>query len=68
LGDNVICLDAPGDVCYVTAGAMLLSEGRVSNINELITFLNNAGLPADRQGKVVESLTPFAEVVFNTRG
>ena len=67
LGDNVICLDAPVDVCFVTAGAMLLNEGRVSSIKELTAFLTNAGMPSDRQSKVVQSLTPFAEVVFNSR-
>jgi hypothetical protein len=67
LGDNVICLDAPVDVCFVTAGAILLSEGRVSNIKELTSFLNNAGMSSERQSKVVQSLTPYAEVVFNSR-
>ena len=67
LGDNVLTLDAPVDVCFVTAGAILLNEGRVSSIKELTTFLGNAGMPSDRQSQVVQSLTPFAEVVFNSR-
>jgi hypothetical protein len=67
LGDNVICLEAPVDVCYVTAGAILLNEGRASSIAELVTLLNNAGLSADRQSQVVQALTPFAEVVLNLR-
>jgi hypothetical protein len=67
LGDNVICLEAPVDVCFVTAGAILLNEGRASNIDELITLLSNAGMSSERQSKVVQSLTPFAEVVFNSR-
>jgi hypothetical protein len=66
LGDHVICLDAPIDVCFVTAGAMLLNEGRAGSIKELVTLLRNAGLPSDRQSKVVHSLRPFAEVVFNS--
>jgi hypothetical protein len=66
LGDHVICLEAPQDVCFVSAGAMLLNEGRAASIKELITLLDNAGLPADRQGKVVQALTPFAEVVFTS--
>ena len=67
LGDNVLCLDAPDDVCYVTAGAMLLNEGRVSSIKEMVAFLQNAGMPSKRQSKVVQSLTPVAEVVLNSR-
>ena len=66
LGDHVICLESPVDVCFVTAGAMLLNEGRVSSIKELTTLLSNAGMPSDRQSKVAQSLTPFAEVVFNS--
>ena len=66
LGDHVICLDAPVDICYVTAGAMLLNEGLAASIEELIRLLGNAGMPSDRQSKVVQSLTPFAEVVFSS--
>ena len=67
LGDNVICLESPVDVCFVTAGAILLNEGRASSIAELVTLLNNAGLSSDRQSQVVQALTPFAEVVLNLR-
>ena len=67
LGDNVICLDSAIDVCFVTAGAMLLNEGRVSSIKELTALLSSAGMPSGRQSKVVQSLTPFAEVVLNSR-
>lgn len=64
LGDHVLCLDAPADVCYVAAGAMLLNEGRVSDMNELTTLLGGAGMPASRRSHVVRSLTPFADVIF----
>ncbi|MEI6292004.1 MAG: VWA domain-containing protein [Chloroflexota bacterium] len=66
LGDNVICLESPVDVCYVSAGAILLSEGRASSLKELSDLLNNAGLPADRQSAVIRSLTPYAEVILNS--
>jgi hypothetical protein len=65
LGDHVLCLESPIDVCFVAAGAMLLNEGRVSNIKELSTFLSNAGMPRSRQNHVIKSLTPFAEVILN---
>jgi hypothetical protein len=67
LGDHVLTLDAPVDVCYVAAGAMMLSEVRVSSIKDLITILSKAGLPSYRRGKVAQALAPFAEVVLNTR-
>lgn len=67
LGDHVICLDSPVDVCYVSAGAMLISEGRVSNLQELSDSLTKAGMPSDRRSPIVQSLTPFAEVMLNTQ-
>jgi hypothetical protein len=67
LGDHVLCLDGPEDVCYVTAGAMMLHEGRASSLKDLSAILSNAGLPSDRRGKVAQALTPFAEIILNTR-
>lgn len=67
LGDHVLCLDRPDDICFVTAGAILLNEGHVSSIKELQASLKDAGLPPKRKGPVIQSLTPFAEVVFNSR-
>lgn len=67
LGDHVLCLESAVDVCFVTAGAMLLNEGRVSSIKELSTLLDGAGMPASRKREVMQSLTPYAEVVLNSR-
>jgi hypothetical protein len=64
IGDNVLVLESAVDVCYVSAGAILLSEGRVSNLQELTALLTGAGMPAPRQAAVVRALTPYAEVVF----
>ncbi len=64
LGDHVLCLEAPVDVCFVAAGAILLSEGRVSNFKQLTELLSNAGMPSARRNQVVRALTPFAEVVL----
>jgi len=65
LGDHVLVLEDPVDVCYVAAGAMLISERRASNIKELTELLDNAGMPSKRRNPVVRTLTPFAEVVFS---
>lgn len=67
LGDHVLCLDAPADVCFVAAGAMLLSERRVSNMRELTTLLNDAGMPSSRRNHVIRTLTPFADIVFDIK-
>lgn len=65
LGDHVICLESPVDVCYVSAGAILISEGHVKDMQELSEILGKAGMPSDRRGHVLQSLTPFAEVMLN---
>ena len=67
LGDHVLCLASPIDVCFVTAGAMLLSEGRVSDLKELTAILSSAGMPSKRRSYVIQSLTPFAEVILNIK-
>ena len=66
-GDNVLTLETPSDVCFVTAGAMLLNEGRVSSLQEALTSLSGAGMPAERQAQVARSLTSFADVILHTR-
>jgi hypothetical protein len=66
LGDHVLCLESPVDVCFVAAGAILLSEKRASNIKELTELLSRAGMPSNRRSQVIQSLTPFAEVTLGT--
>jgi hypothetical protein len=66
-GDNVLCLESSVDVCFVTAGVILLSEGRAANIKELTALLNTAGLPSSRRNAVIRSLTPYAEVILNSK-
>ena len=65
LGDHVLCLENPNDVCFVTAGAILLSEGKASSIKQLTELLSSAGMAPGRRDAVIRTLTPFAEVVFN---
>jgi len=67
LGDHVLCLDSPVDVCYVSAGAILLHEKRASDIKELVALLKNAGMPADRQAPVARTLAPLAEAIFGVK-
>jgi hypothetical protein len=62
LGEHVLCMEDAADVCYVTAGALLLSERRVSNLRELEDVLLGSGMPRERRGAVVRALKPLAEV------
>jgi len=67
LGDHVLCLESPIDVCYVAAGAILLHEKRASDIKELIKLLSDADMPNKRRRSVARSLTPLAEVIFGVK-
>jgi hypothetical protein len=62
LGDHVICMDDPHDICFVTAGALLISEGLVKDSNALVGALHGAGLSQERTGHVMRALTPLAEL------
>src|SRR5262245_41959939 len=62
LGDHVLCMEAPADVCFVAAGALLLSEGLVSDLHALEAALLASGMPKDRKGAVVKTLGPLAGV------
>jgi hypothetical protein len=64
LGDNVLVLESSEDVCYVSAGAILLNEGRASSIDQLVELLDKAGMPDSRRNSIIRTLTPFAEVVL----
>jgi hypothetical protein len=65
LGDQVICLERPEDICYVAAGAILLNEGQATSLQQLAAILEKSGLKSAEKNNVIRSLTPFAEVVFN---
>ncbi len=64
LGDHVLCLESSQDITFVSAGAILLNEGIVSNMGELTKYLSDAGMTSSRRGPVVRALTPFAELFF----
>jgi hypothetical protein len=65
LGDHVICLERPDDICYVAAGAILLNERLVTSLQDLASVLEKSGLKTGDKNNVIRSLTPFAEVVLN---
>ncbi|HEU4887560.1 MAG TPA: VWA domain-containing protein, partial [Thermoanaerobaculia bacterium] len=44
LGDHVLCMDSPEDVCYVSAGALLISEKLVQDQDSLKELLQRADI------------------------
>jgi hypothetical protein len=63
LGDNVIVMETPDDVCFVTAGALLLSEGLAAGIAEVRQALLGASMPPARADAVTRALTPLADAL-----
>jgi hypothetical protein len=61
LGDHVLCMDNPSDVCFVAAGALLLSERLVNDDSSLSRVLQGAGIEGDRVGPVMRTLRPLLE-------
>ena len=61
LGDHAITMDSPEDVCFVSAGAILVLEGRATDMAHLTRMLKDAGMPDARSGAVIRALTPLAE-------
>lgn len=61
LGDHAITMDRPEDVCFVSAGAILVLEGRATDMAQLTRMLKDAGMPDARAGAVIRALTPLAE-------
>ncbi|HEY7215208.1 MAG TPA: VWA domain-containing protein [Thermoanaerobaculia bacterium] len=62
LGDHVLCMEAPADVCFVAAGALLLSEGLVADLQALEAALLASGMPQYRKATVIKTLRPLAGV------
>ena len=67
LGDNVLVLNGPADVCFVAAGAMLMCEKRATSLNDVAKILTDAGMPSARRKHVIGTLTPLAEVLLGEK-
>jgi hypothetical protein len=61
LGDHVLCMDSPEDVCYVSAGALLISEKLVQDQQSLQDMLHRADIPKERLAPVMRALSPLLE-------
>jgi len=68
LGDHVLCMESPQDICFVTAGAICLYEGLVKDVDGLGRVLREANVPGDRLAATIRALTPLAEALGRTGG
>lgn len=59
LGDHVLCMEDPRDVCFVAAGALLIGEGLTRDEATLSAALTRGGLGAGRRGAVLQTLRPL---------
>jgi hypothetical protein len=60
LGDHVICMESPNDTCYVSAGLVALTEGRVERVEDLKPLIESAGAKPERVNPILRALTPYA--------
>jgi len=60
LGDHVLCMESPEDVCFGAAGAILLSERIAPDLEALGAVLVAAGMDPKRKRAVVQALAPLA--------
>jgi len=63
LGDHVLCMDTPEDVCAVTAGALALCERVVPDLDALGQVFRDAGIPGDRVKSAARALKPLSKVI-----
>lgn len=59
LGDHVLCMESPDDVCFVAAGALLIGERLVTDEAGLVAALTRGGMAAGRRAAVLTTLRPL---------
>lgn len=62
LGDHVLCMETPEDVCLVSAGAVALCERVVPDLDALGRALREFGTAKDRVASTIRALKALAEV------
>ncbi len=62
LGDHVLLVPTTADICFVAAGALVITEGIVKDEAQLAATLSGAGLAHDRLGPVIQALRPLLDL------
>ncbi|MCB9613699.1 MAG: VWA domain-containing protein [Sandaracinus sp.] len=60
LGDRVIALESPDDVCRAAAALVALTEGDVEDLPALLRRYESGGVPRERIGALYRALLPYA--------
>ena len=60
LGDHVIGVESPDDICSVAAGIVALNEGTIDGIAAFDSALQRAGIGTDRADAAARALVPYA--------
>jgi len=60
LGEHVLCLSEPGDMCYVAAGAIALNERLVPDVDGLARTLEAAGADRAQVQRTLRALESLA--------
>jgi hypothetical protein len=68
LGDHVLVMSDPADVCYVSAGALLLCEGIAKSLEDVGRALEQAGIRKERRGPVLSALKRVERLYGEGRG
>lgn len=68
MGDHVIKLACPDDVCYVAAVLVALTEGNLQDMDAVVLRLKEEGLDRNRIGGIVQAITPYAATLGKDRG
>lgn len=63
LGEHVICMEAPQDICFGAACIVAMTEKTVTEFEQLQGVLKAAHCPEDRIGPVMRALAPYAETL-----
>ncbi|MGE0788347.1 MAG: VWA domain-containing protein [Sandaracinaceae bacterium] len=59
LGDRVVAMESPDDLCDVIAGLIALTEGR-SDLDAVVRGMRERGVAPERASAVARSLIPYA--------
>lgn len=63
IGDHTVVAHGPGDIVYIAAGLILLTEGLVSDVMDYAAKLHAKGLAEKQVNGIIQALTPYAATI-----